>query len=260
MFEAFEANIPNFGHLSLVKTKDDKISKREGGFEIAALRDKENLEAMAINSFFSKIGSANPVVPNYNMQELLSKFDISSYSKSPTTYLPEELQLLNHKLIIHLEYKDVKEKLALLGLNQIDENFWLAVRPNLQKISDIKAWWEICGNPKRVEVPDHQLLVIAAKTLPEIINQDTIKTRSGTKTITADNKEKARELLKKISIKPAIEVAAPTPVAAAPTPAPLAKKEAEEKAKKEAEEFLRSEPKTIAAKPPPPPPTPPPKT
>ena len=54
MFEAFGAEIPLFGHLSLVKTKDDKISKREGGFEISALRDKENLEAMAINSFFSK--------------------------------------------------------------------------------------------------------------------------------------------------------------------------------------------------------------
>jgi len=54
--------------------------------------------------------------------------------------------------------------------------------------------------------------------LQEIIKQDTIKTRSGTKTITADNKERARELLKKIGIKPVIEVAAPTPVAAAPPP------------------------------------------
>jgi glutamyl-tRNA synthetase len=192
MFEAFGAEIPLFGHLSLVKTKDDKISKREGGFEISALRDKENLEAMAINSFFSKIGSTNPVAPSYNMQDLINIFDISAYSKSPTTYLPEELELLNHKLIIHLEYKDVKEQFILMGLKQIDENFWLAVRPNLQKLSDIKDWWEIYKNPKRVEIEDHKLLAIAAKNLPEIINQDTWG--NWTKLISAESGKKGKDL------------------------------------------------------------------
>jgi glutamyl-tRNA synthetase len=192
MFEAFGAEIPLFGHLSLVKTKDDKISKREGGFEISSLRDKENLEAMAINSFFSKIGSTNPVAPSYNMQDLINIFDISAYSKSPTTYLPEELELLNHKLIIHLEYKDVKEQFILMGLKQIDESFWLAVRPNLQKLSDIKDWWEICKNPKRVEIEDHKLLAIAAKNLPEIINQDTWS--NWTKLIYAESGKKGKDL------------------------------------------------------------------
>lgn len=192
MFEAFGAEIPLFGHLSLVKTKDDKISKREGGFEISALRDKENLEAMAINSFFSKIGSTNPVAPSYNMQDLINIFDISAYSKSPTTYLPKELELLNHKLIIHLEYKDVKEQFILMGLKQIDENFWLAVRPNLQKLSDIKDWWEIYKNPKRVEIEDHKLLAIAAKNLPEIINQDTWG--NWTKLISAESGKKGKDL------------------------------------------------------------------
>lgn len=192
MFEAFGGVVPDFGHLSLVKTKDDKISKREGGFEISALREKEGLEPMAINSFFSKIGSANPVVPNYSMDELLSTFDISSYSKSPTTYSSEELKLLNHKLVIHLEYKDIKEKLKLLELNQIDEKFWLAVRPNLQKISDIRDWWEICNNPQRVEVADYQLLLTAAESLPDIINQDTWS--SWTKIISAKSGKRGKDL------------------------------------------------------------------
>jgi hypothetical protein len=92
-----------------------------------------------------------------------------------------------------------------------------------------------------------------------------LKTRAGTKTITLDNKDKAKELLKAIGIKPELKV---VPIYAPPVEAPpappakvikpekeeISKKEAEEKAKKEAEEFLRSEPKTIAAKPPPPPP------
>jgi hypothetical protein len=87
--------------------------------------------------------------------------------------------------------------------------------------------------------------------LQDIINQDTMKTRGKTKTITTENKDKAKDLLKAIGIEPVLKVVAP--VYATPPAAP-AKKEAEEKARKEAEEFLRSEPKIIAAKPPPPPP------
>ena len=52
--------------------------------------------------------------------------------------------------------------------------------------------------------------------LQEIINQDTMKTRGGNKAITKENKDKARELLKKIGIKPIIEVVIPPP------PPPLA--------------------------------------
>ena len=192
MFEAFGTKAPDFGHLSLVKAKDDKISKREGGFDIANLRDNKGLEAMAINSFFALVGSSNNVVPNYNLQQLLDKFDISSYSKSPTTYLPEELEILNHKLVIHCEYQDVKERLHQLDLDQIDEKFWCAVRPNLQKISDIKDWWEIYTNPKKVEVTDHNILIIAAETLPEIINQNTWA--NWTKSISEKSGKKGKDL------------------------------------------------------------------
>jgi len=192
MFEAFGARVPTFGHLSLVKSKDDKISKREGGFEIASLRDNEHLEAMAINSFFGLIGSANSVVPNHSMQELVDKFDIGSYSKSPTTYMPEELNLLNHKLVIHLEYIDVKDKLVAMGLKGVDEQFWLAVRPNLQKLVDIKDWWQICTNPKRVESGDKELLSIAAKNLPAEIDVDTWS--NWTKMISLESGKKGKDL------------------------------------------------------------------
>ena len=59
--------------------------------------------------------------------------------------------------------------------------------------------------------------------LQEIINSESMKTRAGTKTITADNKEKAKELLKAIGIKPELKVVvpvyAPPPAEAAPPPA-----------------------------------------
>jgi len=173
MFEAFGKNCPTFGHLSLVKSQDEKISKREGGFEIDSLKEKGELEAMAINSFFSLIGSSNPLIPCKNMQELLENFDITTYSKSPTTYIPSDLELLNHKLVMQYEYDEVKARFLEMGLPQIDEKFWYAVRPNLKKLSDMKDWWEICHSPKLVKSSDSDLLKAAINSLPDVIDENT---------------------------------------------------------------------------------------
>jgi hypothetical protein len=57
--------------------------------------------------------------------------------------------------------------------------------------------------------------------LQDIINQDTMKTRGKTKTITTENKDKAKDLLKAIGIEPVLKVVAPvyaTPPAAAAAP------------------------------------------
>jgi hypothetical protein len=96
--------------------------------------------------------------------------------------------------------------------------------------------------------------------LQEILNSESMKTRAGTKTITLDNKDKAKELLKAIGIKTDLKVVVPQyapPTAEAPPATPprekqarvtrseaeaerkaeeIAKKAAEEKAKKAAEE------------------------
>jgi glutamyl-tRNA synthetase len=175
MFEAFSAKPPVFAHLSLVKAKDEKISKRDGGFEIASLRDQQNLESMSINSFFSTIGSSNPVTFCKKMSELIDKFDITSYSKSPTTYVPEELEQINQKLVISYEFSDVKARLEQLGIKDVGEQFWLAVRPNISKIIEIKDWWEICHNPSKVEGLDKEFLKIAADNLPTQVNDQTWK-------------------------------------------------------------------------------------
>ena len=146
LFEALGKQAPCTGHLSLVKAKDNKISKRLGGFEIASLRDEVGLEPMSINSFFALIGTSHHIEAVNKIQKLIEQFDISLFSKSPTTYMPEELERLNHKLIIHLSFEEVNEHLKQIGLTQLNEAFWLSVRPNLQTVNDIKSWWDICHN------------------------------------------------------------------------------------------------------------------
>lgn len=193
MFEALSAKAPFFAHLSLIKAKDDKISKREGGFEISKLRDDENIEAMAINSFLAFIGSSNAVHAEKNIDELIRQFDISSYSKSPTTYMPEELEVINHKLVLQYEYYDIQEYLKNNDLvDKIDEQFWLAVRPNLSKLSELKDWWQICYAPEKISDLDRDLLSIAAEYLPEKITEDTWQ--SWTKIISEKSGKKGKNL------------------------------------------------------------------
>lgn len=192
MFEALNSSAPLFGHLSLVKAKDEKISKRTGGFDISNLRDNEHYEAMAVNSFFALIGSSHQVTAYKNMDRLIDIFDISAFSKSPTSFMPEELELINHKLLINLDYNEVQGKLHELSLDYIDEKFWLAVRPNLRRITDIADWWKICYEPELPAELEREYLEIAAKHLPPEISSETWST--WTKMISAETGRKGKNL------------------------------------------------------------------
>ncbi|MCC8417279.1 MAG: glutamate--tRNA ligase [Rickettsia endosymbiont of Bryobia graminum] len=193
MFEALEAKIPNFAHLSLVISKDEKISKRLGGFEIASLRDDVGLEPMAINSFFSLLGSSTSITAFKDLNQLIKSFDITNLSKSPTTYLPEELERLNHKLLISLSFDEIKDRLNDIGYNQITEQFWLAVRANLQKLSEIKDWWNICYSPVKLDTLDKDFLKQAADLLVE--EQITLDSwRNWTKNIINATGKKGKEV------------------------------------------------------------------
>ncbi|MCC8462171.1 MAG: glutamate--tRNA ligase [Rickettsia endosymbiont of Ecitomorpha arachnoides] len=169
MFEALNTTPPTFGHLSLIINKDEKISKRVGGFEIATLRKEIGIEAMAIASFFSLLGSSAQILPYKSMEKLANQFEISSFSKSPTIYQPEDLERLNHKLLISLDFDEVKNHLKEIDAEYIDENFWLSVRPNLQKLRDVKDWWEICHQTPNVKSLnlDKEYLKQAAELLPQ---------------------------------------------------------------------------------------------
>ncbi len=169
MFEALDKFPPIFGHLSLIINKDAKIAKRVGGFEISTLREEVGLEAMTITSFFSLLGSSTQIIPYKKMDELVKYFEIGSFSKSPTIYQPDDLERLNHKLLISLDFNEVKDRLKAIEAEYIDKSFWLSVRPNLKTLFDAKDWWDICHktpNLKGLNL-DKDYLKQAANLLPE---------------------------------------------------------------------------------------------
>ena len=194
MFEALGASPPMFGHLSLVKSQEDKISKRVGGFEIETLRNETGLEAMAINSFFATIGTSGPVTPYMEMKDLVAHFDIHAFSKSPTTYMPDELTRLNHKMVVHMDYDDVLAHLNVIGAAHVSKDFWYAVRANLTTVNDAADWWRICHEMPDINMNlDKNFLKVAASLLPKgKIEDDTWS--KWTKVVSESTELKGKEL------------------------------------------------------------------
>ncbi len=167
MFEALGASAPEFAHNALISDKDGgKLSKRLGSLSILDLRDEEGLEAMAIVSLMARLGTSDPIEVFDNIQPLIDSFDFSKFSRGTPKFDPDEILRLNAKLLHEMDFTDADEKLKALGLNDIDEEFWNAVRPNLERLRDIKDWWNVAKGPVEVTIEDPEFINQAAELLP----------------------------------------------------------------------------------------------
>jgi len=100
------------------------------------------------------------------LSNLVRTFDISHFGRSTPKFDPEELLRLNAKLLHELPLDAVADRLRALGI-EADEAFWLAVRGNLEMLSDAEAWWKICRQPLAPVIEDAAFAQEAAALLPE---------------------------------------------------------------------------------------------
>lgn len=167
MFGAMEASPPEFGHLSLIKAKDEKISKRIGGFDLRTLRDQMEIEPIALNSLFSSMGTPKPIKLYSKMQEMIDEFDVKDFSPGPIIYNPQDLMNLNRKVASTMNFADAAKRIAGPYANNFTQDFWLAVRENLAKFSDVYSWLEICFGEVVAHNQDKQFIEYAIDALPD---------------------------------------------------------------------------------------------
>ncbi len=108
-----------------------------GSLSIGAMREN-GLEAMAVVSIAALLGTSDSIHPCADYKELVEGFDLAKLSRAPARFDEAELNHLNAKLLHMLPWDAVKDR-----LDYGSEAFWLAVRGNLEKLSDAKAWHEI---------------------------------------------------------------------------------------------------------------------
>jgi glutamyl-tRNA synthetase len=167
IIEALESNPPKLGHISLLKSKVEKISKRLGGFDIKSLRDT-CIHPMAIKSLLAKMGTSDPISVFENIDELVDSFAIEKFGLAAVNYDYDELVQLNHKLVSSMSFEAIKPSLVENNII-VNESFWNSIRHNLNKIDEIRDWLSIC-NDKIIPViagENREFLELAVSSLPD---------------------------------------------------------------------------------------------
>ena len=170
MFEALGAKPPSFAHITLLSGKDgEKLSKRLGSLNIRDLRENTGLEAMAITSLLARIGTSDPIEAQKNIEDIIENFDFSKFSRNLPKFNIDDVYRLNSKILHESEFSEVKDRLIAMGLDKIDEEFWLTIRPNISVLSEAKEWWHIANGPVEpvIKEQDIEFTKTAAALLPE---------------------------------------------------------------------------------------------
>jgi glutamyl-tRNA synthetase len=190
LFEALGGAIPKMGHFALlVGAEGEGLSKRLDSLSIASLRG-DGIESMAIASFLSRIGTSDPVEPRSSMDDIINGFDMSRFGRATPRFDPAELAMINSRILAHMDYADVKDRLDDLGVTA-GEGFWDAVRGNIASVSEAKTWFNIATRPITPVIENDAIMIAAASTLPE--GEITAETWNlWTKAIMAETDQKGR--------------------------------------------------------------------
>lgn len=159
--QALGGNVPNYAHHSLLIGADGKgLSKRLGSLSIASMREG-GLEPMAVVSHAALLGTSDNIHPCADYRELVEGFDLHKLSRAPARFDEAELKQLNAKLLHHLPWDAVKDRIP--GASEL---FWLAVRGNIAKLSDAGDWEEVVRGPVHpVIAGEDRAFINAARTL-----------------------------------------------------------------------------------------------
>jgi glutamyl-tRNA synthetase len=165
IFEAMGATPPEFGHHSLLVGADGQaLSKRLGALSVQSFRD-DGLEPMAVLCHAALVGTSDAIEPFKSRDELAAKLDFTKISTAPGRFDVAELKTLNSKLLHMLDYADIADRLRALGIEG-REDFWNAVRGNLELFADTQDWWTVVAGDIDPVIEDSKVTVAGASLLP----------------------------------------------------------------------------------------------
>lgn len=161
IFKAMDASVPDFGHLPLLSdASGGGFSKRTGSMSLGAMRE-QGVEALALASYLARIG-AGAHEPRLSLTQLAAEFDIAAFGGGSPRFDMAELWHLNARLLHLLPYGDVAKRLPA----GVDEALWLAVRGNIDKLSDVDTWLQVCRDEIEPVIEDRAMCLKAAEILP----------------------------------------------------------------------------------------------
>lgn len=154
----------SFAHIPLLLDTDgSKFSKRFDSYALRKLRD-DGIEAKALVSYLARLGSSDdPVLLPFEQQA--DHYELSHISRSAARFDMQQLLSLNHKLLAQLPYEAVANRLP----KGATKEFWLAIRNNLDLLSEARLWYTIITQDILLPVQEGEesFLQEAAALLPQ---------------------------------------------------------------------------------------------
>ena len=127
-----------FAHLPLLTDTDgSKLSKRLDSLTLRTLRH-DGVEPTAITGYLASLGTSDDPLP-LTIDELAARFDLSHVSHSAARFDITQLLALNRRLLHTMPFAAVADRLPVGAT----ETFWLAVRGNLDLLSEARGWWDV---------------------------------------------------------------------------------------------------------------------
>jgi glutamyl-tRNA synthetase len=127
-----------FAHLPLLTDSDGgKLSKRLDSLTLRTLRH-DGVEPLAITAYLASLGTSDDPQP-LPIAELAARFDLTHVSHSAARFDISQLLALNRRVLHTLPFAAVADRLP----PGATEAFWLAVRGNLDLLSEARGWWDV---------------------------------------------------------------------------------------------------------------------
>ena len=138
LFEALGARPPEFAHLALLTDGDGaKLSKRLDGLTLRSLRH-DGIEPTAITSYLARLGTSEDPEP-LPLEALAEGFAFEKFSHSAARFDARQLMALNRRVLHRLPFAAASDRLP----PGATEAFWLAVRGNLDLLTEARLWWDV---------------------------------------------------------------------------------------------------------------------
>jgi glutamyl-tRNA synthetase len=154
----------HFAHLPLLTdTEGGKLSKRLDSVSLRGLR-QDGIQPLAITSYLARLGSSqSPEL--LSLPDLAASFELGSFSRSQARFDMTQLLRLNRQSLHTASYEDVAARLPAGA----DEAFWLAIRGNLDLLTEARHWWDVVHGAITPPVQEGQesFLAEALAALPE---------------------------------------------------------------------------------------------
>lgn len=154
-----------YAHFSLViDASGQGFSKRTGSLSIGSLRE-EGIEPMAIHSVLAKLGTSDPMEARQSLAALAEELDFSKFSRSTPKFSVDDLHKMNAKYLHSLPYEKVAPRLKALIPN-VTEHFWQVIGGNVDHLSEITYWWDVCHGTIPPIAEDKEFIKTAMDLLP----------------------------------------------------------------------------------------------